>query len=548
MKNISGGKSNRAGGSTTRALKFRRAARCENRESGVTMALVAIAMVAIIAMAALSVDVVTLLLAREEAQRSADGGALAAARVMSVSGMTGDTTTSPVTWQCICGTGCPTTSAEGGFGFATLAAQTAAGQSTISGVGGSALTIAVTYAAGGGTASDCTTLGNAGAFGVNPMVTVQVTRNNLPTFFSRIWGNTGNTVSATATAEVYNPSFSATYSNQGTAGTIIPVQPRCVKPWIVPNQDPMDPPPNNTTTPPTYCNNGTPPGTCSPLVITATGAINHPGVSLDGSGTNGVIGENFTIVPDCNARGGFGGTSCNLHAGSVEANLLAQTIRHRGGGLTTYSPAPPNLEYLPGQTVNAAVAVPSAASAGNLYERAIAGCDQTTVYQCGVATANTVELSENPAEPFNGGDTMNGVMALIHQTSTPGNPPSGQDYFSPTYAQLTSTPSQILPGTGNPLISAGFPSGSAISASNSVVTLPIYDSLGNTINNNRGTSPVTIVGFLQVFINGVDEYGNVNVTVMNVAGCGNGSGSPVSTSPVTGSSPVPIRLITPPGP
>ena len=185
-------KSNRTAVRATRALKFRRAARCNSRESGVTMALVAIAMVAIIAMAALSVDVVTLLLAREEAQRSADAGALAAARVMSVSGMTGDTTTSPVTWQCICGTGCPTTSAEGGFGFATLAAQTAAGQSTISGVGGSALTIAVTYAAGGGTASDCTTLGNAGAFGVNPMVTVQVTRNNLPTFFSRIWGNTGD--------------------------------------------------------------------------------------------------------------------------------------------------------------------------------------------------------------------------------------------------------------------------------------------------------------------------------------------------------------------
>jgi len=35
--------------------------------------LVAIAMVAIIAMAALSIDVVTLYLAREEAQRSADG-------------------------------------------------------------------------------------------------------------------------------------------------------------------------------------------------------------------------------------------------------------------------------------------------------------------------------------------------------------------------------------------------------------------------------------------------------------------------------------------
>jgi hypothetical protein len=66
--------------------------------------------------------------------------------------------------------------------------------------------------------------------------------------------------------------------------------------------------------------------------------------------------------------------------------------------------------------------------------------------------------------------------------------------------------------------------------------------------NGIGTSQVTIVGFLQVFINGVDEYGDVNVTVLNVAGCSNGAGSAVSSNPVTGSSPVPVRLITPPAP
>ena len=54
------------------------------------MVLVAIAMVAIISIAALSIDVITLYVAREEAQRSADAAALAAARVISISGMTGD--------------------------------------------------------------------------------------------------------------------------------------------------------------------------------------------------------------------------------------------------------------------------------------------------------------------------------------------------------------------------------------------------------------------------------------------------------------------------
>src|ERR1700704_1018185 len=59
-------------------------------ESGVTMVLMALAMVAILAMAALSIDVVTLYLANAEAQRSADTAALAAARVLSLTGMTGD--------------------------------------------------------------------------------------------------------------------------------------------------------------------------------------------------------------------------------------------------------------------------------------------------------------------------------------------------------------------------------------------------------------------------------------------------------------------------
>jgi hypothetical protein len=86
-------------------------------------------------------------------------------------------------------------------------------------------------------------------------------------------------------------------------------------------------------------------------------------------------------------------------------------------------------------------------------------------------------------------------------------------------------------------------SGTPVTASNSIVSLPIYDP-ANPIATT-GTSPVTIVGFLQVFINGVDQYGNIDVVVLNVAGCSNGTGQPVGTA-IAGSSPVPVRLITPP--
>ena len=215
--------------------RFRCTGPSRRQERGVTMVLVAIAMVAIIAMAALSIDVIALYLAREEAQRSADAAALAAARVISLSGMTGDPNNSASSWQAICG------------GSGSPATQTATAVATQNAVGRAAAdTVNVTYSAGGSSGSDCSSL--LAAFGVNPMVTVQVIRASLPTFFSRIWGNKGNTVSATATAEAFNPSYSVSAGNQ-TTGTITPVQPRCVKPWFVPNLEPSNPisPPNCTT-------------------------------------------------------------------------------------------------------------------------------------------------------------------------------------------------------------------------------------------------------------------------------------------------------------
>jgi uncharacterized membrane protein len=87
-----------------------------SKERGVTIALVAISMVVIIGMAALSIDVGTLYQAKSEAQRSADAAALTAARVISISGITGDPSNSSGQWQAICGT----------TGTATIAATTVA--------------------------------------------------------------------------------------------------------------------------------------------------------------------------------------------------------------------------------------------------------------------------------------------------------------------------------------------------------------------------------------------------------------------------------------
>jgi hypothetical protein len=80
-----------------------------------------------------------------------------------------------------------------------------------------------------------------------------------------------------------------------------------------------------------------------------------------------------------------------------------------------------------------------------------------------------------------------------------------------------------------------------VTSSNSIVSLPIYDDTASVITQ-AGPNNVTVVGFLQVFINSVDTNGNVSVTVLNVSGCGNDPSKP----PLLGSSPVPVRLITEP--
>src|SRR5450755_487756 len=112
-------------------------------ERGLTMVLVAIAMVAIIAMAALSIDVITLYLAREEAQRAADAGALAAARVISLSGLTGDPMNNANLWQLVC---------NGSTSPASTAATAVATESAVSGTAASVL---VTYSSATSLASDC---------------------------------------------------------------------------------------------------------------------------------------------------------------------------------------------------------------------------------------------------------------------------------------------------------------------------------------------------------------------------------------------------------
>jgi hypothetical protein len=194
-----------------------------NREKGVIITLVAVCMLGFVgAMAAFSIDVVTLYTARSEAQLAADSAALAGARVLANSGMTSMSSTADTTVG--------TNAAPLAIAVATQVAKNnpVGGRNLVSGGACPGQEICVTV--------------NTGAldFVANPQVTVTVQRTDLPTFFARIWGRTAFTVKASATAEAYNPS-----SLQGTAaGPGLPIAPTCVKPWLLPNLSPNTAPAN----------------------------------------------------------------------------------------------------------------------------------------------------------------------------------------------------------------------------------------------------------------------------------------------------------------
>ena len=417
--------------------------------------LVAVVMLFVVgAMAALSIDVVTFYTARSEAQLAADGAALAAARVLANSGATSDPT------------GTVLASAESsGSPAITVATQVAEGNT----VGGINLTAPEVTVAFGGTNPI-----------TNPTVTVSVQVTNLPTFFARIWGTKVITVSASATAEVYNPSGANVAD-----GTTIPVAPICVKPWLLPNIDPSNPP--------------------NPIFSTTTGAINNPAL--------------------------LGWTSSPA---GVPMSLACP-----GGNCTGTLPRPVAWQYYPGDPATTfpppTQAIPTCAPAMTTqYEKSIAGCIETPIACNGTARIDTSNYGFNRNR-----ETERAVNCVTHANTNQG------DQVDP---MVTSPPFQFLAGNDNPISGLA---GNDVMVSDSLVTVPVFDVGALPPPFSPPTSPVQIVGFVQLFLNpnGMaapgfgPNRGKVNTTVINMAGCGTGaSGQPILGN---GASPVAVRLISP---
>ncbi len=328
----------------------------------------------------------------------------------------------------------------------------------------------------------------APSFATNPHVTVQVQRTDVPTFFARIWGSTQVTVGASATAEAYNPSPPPAFATPGGGGP--PVAPICVKPWLLPNIDPTQTNPSNP-------------------IFNPSGAISNPGL----------VGQSWPNAT--NLKG--------LYAGCGDCSFS-------GGGITAPAPGayyPGDPTYFPAPTQ----ALP-ACSAGFIkpYQLAVAGCVQQPI-SCG-STA-LVNIDVGAYGPTRDLDTVDAVKCLIHY-----NAPGDSDSIDLTATPVP--PFEFLGGNLNPVAGAV---GTDVLVSDSLVTIPV-------INYPPGTpfNPVQVIGFLQVFLN--PQTGGalppplpgppqIPATIINMAGCGY---SVTTAQPIlgNGSSPVPVRLISPP--
>jgi Putative Flp pilus-assembly TadE/G-like len=435
--------------------------RKRHRERGQTILLVAISLVSLLAMAALAIDVVTLYVASSQIQRATDAAALAGAKAIADSGFTSLPSTDPNynTAQTLAQT------------MAATAVNSMVGTATINLVSGQlpVMPAPPTF--------DFTT--HPGSF----QITVSLKSANLPTFFSKIWSGSAPTVTASATAEAYNP------ANLPTTTPFTPISLTSVKPWLVANFDPS--------------NNG------AHLVDPNTWVVD-----------SGLIGSSFDLVVDCNS-------GRNNRCGPL-FNNPPQALPNR------------QVQYVPAEvtTPNTQNVCPACKGTTD-YEQSIECADVATSYQVLNCGGGAVQIQwDDGINPGANGNNATGLggQCLINPLGT------GQDILTEP----------------NPIFSAPYQikqqaSGNLVTTSNSIVTIPILD-VANQLPHH--SSAVTVDGFLQAFINEVDTgagggsspppAGSINITVLNIVGCStvNNGATPVVGG--SGTSPIPVRLITPP--
>jgi hypothetical protein len=433
-------------------------------ESGMTIYIVAFAMLAFLGIAAFAIDLVSYYVARNEAQRGADAAALAGASMFVAQGCTSGS------GGCVAG--------GPQEAVATTQAKTVAAQNPVFGQAPTAATVNVAFNYPNPEEPQITCTVNRTTAAGNPM----------PTFFSKIFGLTTVDVSASATAEAFNPS-----------GSNVSVGTSCLKPFLVPNCDPHH------------------------LVAGSNAAanLNCPTINLDG-----------TAGPTCTTAA----TRCQSYffypnGGGIVNPGVYNAANPSAGGVVgepwaLHSEAGPSQWYLIGFTGNS-------------------GAQLRAYLQTCAPKVIACQAQLNSADGKKVGPTDQGVNGFINANGDGLN--QGQDSIcSPTSSPACATPPFLITGgANNPnpgLVGQTFLTGSV--STESVAVFSGVDISGQPLQ--PGGSTVVVLGFMQMFFTQANHTATddeIDGIILNIGGCGttNNSGGPPVVS--QGGSPIPIRLI-----
>ena len=466
-------------------------------ERGVSLLLVALGLTVLLGTAGLAVDLATLYVARNEAQRAADAAALAGAQQFAgtnvLEGLMTPSGAAPVAAQYASQVGNQNLVIGQSPDLPTSSSSTALPTNfnmscpPPTGVSGGCFNFSVPN---------------------DPRITVVVYKN-MPTYFMRIFGILSVPVSAVATAEAYVP------QGGGPNDSV-----SCAKPWLLPNCDPGFGGPIggsdteiNTNCPcvsgePCYSSTST--NYADYFVDPTTGTIMHPGLKPTGS-----IGEPLFVKT----------------GDPTQTSVPSQFMPVFFPGATAQTPPTYTCPTCASNDQQN-----STSNSASLYRENIECCSSVTI-TCGSTSI----------EPIQGnmvGPTGQGVDCLIHE----GSNGKGQDCISLDASNTCGTPiSLTLPfilyaGSNNPYSSAS----SQVPTSDSMVTLPLYNGIQLCSGNSCPSSlSVDVQGFLSLFITyeGGSNH-SVNSYVTGITPCGGGGNQTGTVAiPAAAGTSIPVRLI-----
>lgn len=433
------------------------------RQAGVSLVIVAGALAMLLALAGLAIDLASLYAARAEAQRAADAAALAGAQEFVTSGCTSSAG------------GCT----PGGFqeALAIQQAQSVGGQNYVGGQKANILPADITF--NYPTPQD-------------PEITVVVRRSAsrgtpnqpggaMPTYFAKIFGVFSADVSASATAEAFNPS-----------GSNIPVGAKCLKPWLIPNCDYSRMVGKNSPDANTLC-----PAVKNSYPSYFVNPNQNDTILNPGTAPSGVIGQLITIKPGDPSQGSAPGQfyPVDLLPGASPAVCPACANGGGGGGASAYRS---NIECCNGGTLTPGI---------------------MTVQPI---TGNMV------------GPTQQGVQCLIHQVGGG----TGEDVLDPTTMSITAGgnnpyyPAGTVLNDSDSVVTAPIYDGTQLCPGSSCPSTVNVNIIGfmqlfiKDVTNPQGTVEAYI---LNISGEGTSGGGNPN-----------GNSNPIETG---GGSPIPVRLI-----